>query len=165
MLAPGVLNQPAGAGMTRSWLNDGQKVGPGARIVPRNAGSWNRDVNTRHIGVYYDYSAAAFAHDGEIVAAAEERALLASMMRFLSKAISLWSCAKRAIKLKEIEYIVFYDKPVLNSQPLLETVPPPSPTAFRFFLAGMPVRLRKSYIWKATLKSLTGRTPPKLGIS
>ena len=117
------------------------------------------------ISAYYHDSAAALVHDGEIVAAAQEERFSRKKhdARFPEQRDRLL-LAEAGIKLKEIEYIVFYDKPLVKFERLLETYLAYAPKGFRSFLAAMPVWLKEKLYLKATLKKELAALA-KLGIS
>ncbi len=105
------------------------------------------------ISAYYHDSAAALIIDGEIIAAAQEE-------RFTRKKHDP-SFPKNAIKfvldeaniqLKEIDYFVFYDKPLIKFERLLETYLSYAPKGFRSFLMAMPIWLKEKLFLKETLK-------------
>jgi carbamoyltransferase len=105
------------------------------------------------ISAYYHDSAAALVRDGEIVAAAQEERFSRKKhdARFPCKAIDY--CLREAgVKLKEIDYIVFYDKPLIKFERLLETYLAYAPKGFRSFLAAMPVWLKEKLFLKTTMK-------------
>ena len=71
--------------------------------------------------------------------------------RFPAHAIS--SCLEQAgIGIDQLEQIVFYDKPLVKFERLLETYLAYAPMGFRSFVAAMPVWLKEKLYLKATLK-------------
>ncbi len=122
------------------------------------------------ISAYYHDSAAAVVVDGDIVAAAQEERFSRKKhdARFPKQAITY--CLKRmGTKLNEIDYIVFYDKPLIKFERLLETYVAYAPRGFRSFQMAMPVWLKEKLYLKSILKkelaSLAGckeRQLPKL---
>jgi carbamoyltransferase len=96
------------------------------------------------ISAFYHDSAAAIIIDGEIVAAAQEE-------RFTRKKFDA-SFPKNAVKfcltyagttLNELDAIVFYDKPFLKFERLLETYYNFSPRGVRSFITSMPVWIKE----------------------
>lgn len=105
------------------------------------------------ISAYYHDSAAALLIDGKIVAAAQEERFTRKKhyAGFPENAISY--CLEHArITVSDIEYIVFYDKPLIKFERLLETYLSYAPRGFRSFLSAMPVWLKEKLFLKATLK-------------
>jgi carbamoyltransferase len=110
------------------------------------------------ISAFYHDSAAALVIDGRIVAAAQEERFTRKKHdpEFPSNAIEF--CLQQAgITLKDIDYVAFYDKPLLKFERLLETYLAVAPVGFRSFLAAMPVWLRgKLYLPGLMRKALGG---------
>jgi carbamoyltransferase len=110
-------------------------------------------VNILGISAYYHDSAAALVRDGEIIAAAQEERFSRKKhdARFPEGAIS--SCLSQGgITLGDIDEVVFYDKPLVKFERLLETYLTYAPKGFRSFVAAMPVWLKEKLYLKATLK-------------
>lgn len=110
------------------------------------------------ISAFYHDSAAALVVDGRIVAAAQEERFTRKKHdpEFPQRAIEF--CLQQAgITLKDIDYVAFYDKPLLKFERLLETYLAVAPAGFRSFLAAMPVWLRgKLYLPGLMRKALGG---------
>lgn len=105
------------------------------------------------ISAYYHDSAAALVVDGEIVAAAQEERFSRKKhdARFPKGAIAY--CLKQAnIKLREVDQIVFYDKPLVKFERLLETYLAYAPKGLASFIAAMPVWLKEKLYLKSLLK-------------
>ncbi|MBW4491557.1 MAG: carbamoyltransferase [Oscillatoria princeps RMCB-10] len=105
------------------------------------------------ISAYYHDSAAALVCEGEIVAAAQEERFSRKKhdARFPGAAISY--CLQEAgIGLRDLDQIVFYDKPLVKFERLLETYLAYAPQGFRSFLAAMPVWLKEKLYLKTLLK-------------
>ena len=56
--------------------------------------------------------------------------------------------SKAKVKLNEIDYIIFYEKPFLKFERLLETYMAFAPKGFKSFSMAMPVWLRENYFKK-----------------
>ena len=96
------------------------------------------------ISAYYHDSAAAIVHDGEVVAAAQEERFTRKKhdARFPRNAVDY--CLREAGKsLDQLEFVVFYDKPLLKFERLLETYLAFAPRGFRSFRMAIPVWLRE----------------------
>ncbi|MGB5258889.1 MAG: carbamoyltransferase [Gammaproteobacteria bacterium] len=110
-------------------------------------------TNILGISAYYHDSAAALVSDGEIVAAAQEERFSRKKhdARFPSGAIN--SCLELGgIQLADVDEVVFYDKPMVKFERLLETYLSYAPHGFRSFVAAMPVWLKEKLYLKSTLK-------------
>jgi carbamoyltransferase len=110
---------------------------------------------TRILGIsaYYHDSAAALVEDGEILIAVQEERFtrVKHDARFPSAAIA--ACLHHAgVGLAEIDYVVFYDKPLLKFERLLETYLAVAPRGIRSFIAAMPVWLREKLFLKQVLR-------------
>lgn len=105
------------------------------------------------ISAYYHDSAAALVIDGKIIAAAQEERFSRKKhdAKFPSQAIAycLWEAS---LKLKDLDNIVFYEKPLITFERLLETYLAYAPSGFRSFLFAMPVWLKEKLYLKAVLK-------------
>ncbi|MEQ1852110.1 MAG: carbamoyltransferase [Chthoniobacteraceae bacterium] len=96
------------------------------------------------ISAYYHDSAAALVVDGEIVAAAQEERFtrIKHDAEFPSYAVEY--CLREAgLKPGGVDYVVFYDKPLLKFDRLLETYVACAPAGLRSFLLAMPLWLRR----------------------
>lgn len=105
------------------------------------------------ISAYYHDSAAALVLDGQIVAAAQEERFTRKKHDpgFPAKAIGY--CLQQAeVQLADIDHIVFYDKPLLKFERLLETYLAYAPVGFRSFITAIPVWLKEKLYLKKTLK-------------
>ena len=105
------------------------------------------------ISAFYHDSAAALVSDGEIVAAAQEERFSRKKhdARFPAKAIAY--CLQAGdVPLQQLDRIVFYDKPLLKFERLLETYLSYAPRGFRSFLAAMPIWLKEKLYLKSLLK-------------
>lgn len=105
------------------------------------------------ISAYYHDSAAALLKDGELVAAAQEERFSRKKhdARFPAEAIQ-YCLNEVGIEICELSHIVFYDKPLLKFERLLETYLSFAPKGIRSFIAAMPVWLKEKLYLKTTLK-------------
>lgn len=104
------------------------------------------------ISAYYHDSAAALLLDGDIVAAAQEERFSRKKhdARFPRHAIDY--CLNEAgIALGDVNYVTFYDKPLVKFERLLETYLSYAPKGFRSFIAAMPVWLKEKLYLRSTL--------------
>jgi len=105
------------------------------------------------ISAFYHDSAAALLKDGHIVAAAQEERFTRTKHDpdFPEQAIKF--CLKQAnISITDVDYVAFYDKPLLKFERLLETYLAYAPRGFKSFIQAMPVWLKEKLLLKATLK-------------
>ncbi|KAA0992727.1 carbamoyltransferase family protein [Dyadobacter aurulentus] len=112
------------------------------------------------ISAFYHDSAAALIDNGEIVAAAQEERFTRKKHDpgFPSNAVAF--CLEYGgLTLNELDAIVFYDKPLLKFERLLETYYAFAPKGLRSFLTAMPVWIKE----KMFLKRLINEELVKLG--
>ncbi len=101
-------------------------------------------MNILGISAFYHDSAAALVRDGRIVAAAQEERFTRKKHdeRFPSQAVAY--CLQEAgLTPPQLDLVVFYEKPLLKFERLLETYIGYAPRGFRQFLVGMPLWLRQ----------------------
>lgn len=110
------------------------------------------------ISAYYHDSAAVLLLDGEIIAAAQEERFTRVRHDASFPKNSIQFCLKQAdIALTEVNHIIFYDKPFLKFERLLETHLATAPTGLPAFIKAMPVWLKeKLYLKKLLRDSLSG---------
>ena len=105
------------------------------------------------ISAYYHDSAAALVIDGDIVAAAQEERFSRKKHDAGFPAHAVDYCLREVgIRLDELDYVVFYDKPLIKFERLLETYLAFVPAGFKSFLASMPIWLKDKLFLKTTLK-------------
>ena len=92
------------------------------------------------ISAYYHDSAAALAVGGRLIAAAqEERFTRVKHDDGFPRHAILYCLAEGGLRLSDIDKVVFYDKPFLKFERLLETYVAYAPHGFRSFLKSMPI--------------------------
>ncbi|MCH2547225.1 MAG: carbamoyltransferase [Alphaproteobacteria bacterium] len=113
------------------------------------------------ISAYYHDSAAALIHGETIVAAAQEERFSRKKHDPGFPLHAVQYCLKEAgITLDEVEYIGFYDKPLLKFERLLETYLTEAPKGFKSFMMAMPLWLKEKLFLKVTLcRELVNLTP------
>ena len=106
------------------------------------------------ISAYYHDSAAALLVDGEIVAAAQEERFtrVKQDAGFPRKAVE-YVLRQGGIDMNGVDYAVFYDKPYLKFERLLETYHAFAPRGFKSFLAAMPVWIKEKMFTRRNLKT------------
>ncbi len=110
---------------------------------------------TRILGVsaYYHDSAAALVVDGELVAAAQEERFTRRKHDASFPAGAIRYClAAGAIDLAGIDAVVFYDKPFLKFERLLESYLANVPRGFRSFVTAIPVWLKEKLFQKSLIR-------------
>jgi carbamoyltransferase len=111
------------------------------------------------ISAFYHDSAAALVVDGRIVAAAQEERFtrIKHDHEFPTHAID-YCLAEAGLTPEQIDYVGFYDKPLLKFERLLETYLAYAPQGFRSFCEAMPLWLKqKLYLPREIRKGLHGR--------
>ncbi len=105
------------------------------------------------ISCFYHDSAAALIKDGEIIAAAQEERFTRKKHDSGFPYQSIYFCLKsNNLDLKNIESIVYYEKPLLTFERLLETYLGVAPRGGRSFIAAMQVWLKQKLFLKSVLK-------------
>ena len=101
-------------------------------------------MNILGISAYYHDSAAALVRDGEIIAAAQEERFTRKKHDFSFPQNAIDYCLREAqIGRSELDLVVFYDKPLLKFERILETYVSYSPAGFKLFLMGLPLWLKQ----------------------
>jgi carbamoyltransferase len=114
------------------------------------------------ISAYYHDAAACLVIDGEIIAAAQEERFTRKKhdLNFPVNAI-VYCLTEAKITSKDIDYVVFYDKPFLKFERLLETYLAFAPRGFKSFATSLPIWLKDKLFQKSvivdTLKDLWGK--------
>ena len=104
------------------------------------------------ISAFYHDSAAALIIDGKIIAAAQEERFsrIKHDSRYPFHAIE-FVLKEAKLKLNEINYIAFYEKPFLKFERLIETYVAFAPKGFKSFSMSMPIWLREKLFQKKML--------------
>ena len=104
------------------------------------------------ISAFYHDSAAAILVDGEIVAAAQEERFSRKKhdSRYPFNAIN-YVLKESKLNLSKIDHIVFFEKPFLKFERLLETYMAFAPRGFKSFSLSMPIWLREKLFQKKFL--------------
>lgn len=114
------------------------------------------------ISAYYHDSAACLVVDGKVVAAAQEERFTRKKhdQAFPNHAIA-YCLSEAGCTPEEIDYVVFYDKPFLKFERLLETYLAYAPVGFKSFATALPVWLKDKLFQKSmiadALKDLWGK--------
>ncbi len=105
------------------------------------------------ISAYYHDSAAALLVDGEVVAAAQEERFTRKKHDSSFPASAARYCLEsQGLKLSDIAAVVYYEKPLLTFERLLETYLGAAPRGGRSFVAAMQIWLKQKLFLKTELK-------------
>ena len=104
------------------------------------------------ISAFYHDSAAAIIIDGKIIAAAQEERFTRKKHDSSYPFNSIEFVLKYSkLKLSEVDQIVFYEKPFLKFERLLETYVAFAPKGFKSFCKSMPIWLKEKLFQKRLL--------------
>jgi len=105
------------------------------------------------ISAFYHDSAAALIEDGEIIAAAQEERFTRKKhdARFPAAAIA-YCLEEKGIDLGGVDYVAFYDKPLLKFERLLDTYLAFAPRGFQSFRKAMPLWIKEKLFQKELLR-------------
>ncbi|MBT0586459.1 carbamoyltransferase family protein [Alteromonas oceanisediminis] len=105
------------------------------------------------ISAYYHDSAACVVVDGVIIAAAQQERFSRRKHdpRFPIDAVK-YCLSEAGLTIAEIDSVVFYDKPLLKFERLLETYLAHAPKGFLSFVRAMPVWLKEKLYLKSVLR-------------
>ena len=106
-------------------------------------------MNILGFSAYYHDSAACLVVDGKIIAAAQEERFTRKKhdAAFPTNAVN-YCLAEAGIKASDLDYAVFYDKPFLKFERLLETYLAFAPRGFKSFVTSLPVWLKDKFFQK-----------------
>src|ERR1700736_5658204 len=113
------------------------------------------------ISAFYHDSAATLVRDGEIIAAAQEERFTRKKhdSAFPSHAVE-YCLAQDGVSLDQVDYVVFYDKPFLKFERLLQTYVAFAPRGLRSFQMAIPVWLREKLFQKKWLSGELKKIAP-----
>jgi carbamoyltransferase len=99
------------------------------------------------ISCFYHDSAAALVQDGKIVSAAQEERFTRKKHDFNFPAYAVkWCLEEAGISVNELDFVVFYDKPLVKFERILETSLAYAPSGIRQFVQAMPLWLKQK-LW------------------
>ena len=116
-------------------------------------------MNILGISAFYHDSAACLVRDGEIVAAAQEERFTRKKHDpgFPRRAVD-YCLSEAAIRAEDLDFVAFYDKPLLKFDRILETYIAYAPRGYELFLKGLPLWLHeKLYTPRELDRGLGGR--------
>ena len=113
------------------------------------------------ISAFYHDSAAALIEDGHLVGAAQEERFTRKKHDSGFPQNAVQYCLDSAdIKLGDVDYVAFYDKPFLKFERLLETYLAYAPRGFNSFRMAMPLWLKEKLFQKTLLRDEMKRWQP-----
>jgi carbamoyltransferase len=114
-------------------------------------------MNILGVSAYYHDSAACLLQDGEIVAAAQEERFTRKKNdhRFPAHSVD-YVLRAGGIGIGDVDYLVFYDKPLLKFERLLSTYVGYAPSGIQSFLKAMPLWLKEKLHMPREIRRLTG---------
>ena len=105
------------------------------------------------VSCFYHDSAAALIVDGQIIAAAQEERFTRKKHDATFPKQSITYCLHEAgLRLDEVDYVAFYDKPFLKFERLIETYLAFAPRGFKSFKMAIPIWLREKLFQKDLLR-------------
>jgi len=116
-------------------------------------------MNILGISAFYHDSAACLVSNGHLVAAAqEERFTRKKHDAAFPKLATEYCLAQGNIRIEDLDYVVFYDKPLLKFERLLQTYVASWPAGFKLFAMGLPAWLQhKLHTSRELDRGLEGR--------
>ena len=105
------------------------------------------------VSAFYHDSAAALVEDGRVVAAAQEERFSRRKHdpRFPLNAVR-YCLTEGGVSIDDLDYVVFYDKPFIKFERLLETYLAFAPSGYRSFAMALPVWIKEKLFQKALLQ-------------
>ena len=105
------------------------------------------------VSAFYHDSAAALINGGSIVAAVQEERFTRRKhdSRFPEHAIQ-YCLEAGGVSIDELDFVVFYDKPFLKFERLLETYLAFAPRGFKSFQMSMPIWIKEKLFQKSNLR-------------
>ncbi|MBD3265090.1 hypothetical protein GF373_00340, partial [bacterium] len=116
-------------------------------------------MNILGISAFYHDSAACLVRDGQIAAAAQEERFTRKKHDSSFPIHAIQSCLKvGGLTIDEVDYVVFYDKPFVKFERILETYLSVAPAGLRSFLMALPLWLQEKLWLPKTIKQELGYT-------
>ena len=110
-------------------------------------------MNILGLSAFYHDSAACLVRNGEIIAAAQEERFTRKKQDAGFPSQGIRYCLREgSISLADLRYVVFYDKPLVKFDRLLETYLAFAPSGLQSFLAAMPVWMKEKMLLKNLLQ-------------
>lgn len=113
------------------------------------------------ISAFYHDSAASIVVNGEIIAAAQEERFTRKKHDPAFPTNAVQFCLEYSgLELKDLDAIVFYDKPLLKFERLLETYYAFAPKGFKSFITAMPVWIKEKMFLKRLIREELDKIGP-----
>jgi carbamoyltransferase len=111
------------------------------------------------ISAFYHDSASALVVDGQVIAAAQEERFSRKKHdpAFPSKAVA-WCLESAGLTPAQLDYVAFYDKPLVKFERLLETYLAFAPRGLRSFSRAIPVWLKDKLHTRRNIRNGLGKT-------
>jgi carbamoyltransferase len=115
-------------------------------------------MNILGVSAYYHDSAACLLRDGEIISASQEERFTRRKHdhRFPVAAVDSVLAEGGLKSINEVDYLVFYDKPLVKFERLVETYIAYAPSGLSSFLKAMPLWLKEKLYMPREIRRLTG---------
>ncbi len=105
------------------------------------------------VSAFFHDSAAAIIKDGEVIAAAQEERFSRIKNDAAFPIRSIRFCLEFAgVTLDDLDALVFYDKPLLKFERILESYDSRAPAGLRSFLTSMPVWMKQKMMLKKVIR-------------
>ena len=119
------------------------------------------------LSAFYHDSAAALVRDGDIVAAAQEERFTRIKHDHEFPKNAAHYCLKEAgLAVEDLDYVVFYDKPLQKLDRLIETYLAYAPKGLRSFMMAMPLWLKtKLHLPREIRNALDGRYKKRIAFT
>jgi carbamoyltransferase len=115
------------------------------------------------ISAFYHDSAAAILHHGNLIAAAQEERFTEIKNDASFPINSISYCLQEAkVNASDLDAIVFYDKPFLKFERLLETYFENAPKGWSSFIQSMPIWLKEKVFLKSKIKKKLKQLDPNI---
>lgn len=123
----------------------------------KTTSSSSRKINILGISAFYHDSAACLVQDGRIVAAAQEERFTRRKHdpNFPREAIA-YCLSEAGIRKDQIDYVAFYDKPLLKFERILKTFIAYAPRGFQSFSKALPLWFDSKLFIKRTIEQELG---------
>ncbi len=118
-------------------------------------------MNVLGISAFYHDSAAAIVSNGKLVSAVQEERLSRVRHDANFPGLAIRSCLDTAgLTMSDMDFVVFYDKPFLKFERLLETYAYFAPRGFKSFRMAMPLWIKEKLFQKRMLQDELRRFAP-----
>jgi carbamoyltransferase len=110
-------------------------------------------MNILGISAFYHDSAAALVRDGDIVAAAQEERFTRLKHDWRFPHLAIGYCLKEGkLGAKDLDFVVFYDKPFLKFERIVETYLATAPAGIISFIHAMPLWIKQKLWMKSVIQ-------------